>query len=467
MAQSPTAEALLEIPPLLEFIPLVSPQFTSPWHLEEWCKILQRCLVGGVRACCSVPIRHQKTETSIHGIAWLLCKDPTIQVIYMVADERMANDRANRIRLVCEAAAARFGIDIGPERGQNVKTSWKNSRGGGVQVMSAKQSRQGADVDVLLFDDPISELDVFDPAIRERVDMAIAIYTARAGRPSRRGSVAGVMSRWHPDDPIGRRKDRVAEVWEKIERPAIAVNDNGDEIAFAPDVMDLEELHKRRAELREQDPTERMWWANFQNNPLPDTIGLFKSPKRFDVLPVGGFRTVIGLDMAYSSSAHADSFALVVLKIYAETFIENGTQVYGERAYVVNVWRERWDPSVVHQTILMARGMYPGAVMYSYMAGPEVGIAHYLAEKGIPIQVMPARYSKRQRAQAAIDKNNAGRILVPEQAPWVSGFVSRLILFSGLEKAGNDDEVDALVSAVDGGMAVSQSVPRTVGRRRI
>lgn len=467
IVERPEAGAPDTFPRLLEFIPIVSPQFSPPTHLSEWCDIIQRCLAGGVRAICSVPIRHFKTETTIHGIAWLLCMDPTIQIIYMVADERMANDRANRIRLVCEAAAARFGRRIGPEKGQNVKTSWKNEYGGGVQVMSAKQSRQGADLDVLFYDDPIDESDVFLPEIRERVDMAIGIYTARAGRVGRRGSVAGVMSRWHPDDPNGRRLVRVAQQWESVIHSALTVNDNGEDVAFAPDVMSVGELKLRRIELAEIDPTERMWHANFQNDPLPDGLGLFRSPVRYTSLPVGPFKTILGADLSYSPSRRADYFALVAMKVYVEPVIEDGRSMVAQVAYVVNSWRERWDPAQGEQILRMARGMYPGAITYSYMSGPEVGAAHYLAEKGLAIQVMPARYSKRQRAQNTIDRWNAGRIRIPEQAPWASGLVARFILFTGDDRSGNDDEIDALVSGVDGGIGGVQGTPRALGKRRM
>jgi hypothetical protein len=459
------AATATEIPGLLSFIPLVSPEFKSPYHQADWCEQIEGCLTGGVRALNSKPIRHHKTETTIHGIAWLLVKDPTIRILYMVADHEIATDRGKRIRQVCQSTDAALGTNIGPERGQNVIASWRNAEGGGVQVMSAAQSKLGQDVDVLIFDDPMSEEDSRDLAARDAVDRAIIHYTARAGRTGRRGSVLGVMSRWHPDDPVGRRLTRTAVAWDYRHSSAIIVDDDGKERAFAPDVMDLAELNRRRAELKETDVTERLWEAQFQNNPLPDSLGLFKNPRRYTELPAGSFRTVFGLDLAYSATG--DYFALVVLKVFAESWVDNGVMTHGERGYVVAVWRERWDPSVVHDTIRIARGIYPGATMFSYMSGPEIGIAHYLAERGMAINVMPARYSKRQRAQKSIDRCNTGRLLVPESAPWVPGFVARLILFTGEPTAGNDDEPDALVSAVDGGMMGGVSVPRTVGKRRI
>jgi predicted phage terminase large subunit-like protein len=234
----------------------------------------------------------------------------------------------------------------------------------------------------------------------------------------------------------------------------------------------LEELDKRRAELAEADPTERLWYAQFQNDPLPDSLGLFKQPSRYTELPSGPFRTLIGIDMSYSPARRADHFALVVMKVFTQPVSEvaaDGTarMIVAEVAYVVAVWRERWDPAMVDRVTHLARAMFPGGKMYSYMSGPEIGIAHYLAEKGIAVDVIPARYSKRQRAQKSIDKANAARILFPASAPWVEPMIARMILFTGADNAGDDDEVDALVSAVDGGMLQAPSTFKTFGKRRI
>lgn len=446
---------------LVDYIPRLSPERRPPYHLADWCESIEACLHGGVRALCEVPIRHWKSETTYHGIAWILKRDPSHRILVMVADHDIATDRGKRIRQLCEAAG------VGPERGMNVIVSWRNSDGGGVQIMSAAQSKLGQDVDTLIFDDPISETDALDRSVRDAVDVAIAHYTARAGRDGRRGNVLGIMSRWHPDDPIGRRKSRRVE-WRSIHAAAISVDEDGHERAFAPDVMSIEELHMRRSELKEADPTERIWHAQFQNDPQPDVIGLFKNPARYTETPASqGFRVVIGADLAYSSARHADYFALVVLKIWPEMVREGDTMKMREVAYLVDCRRERWDPAQCEAILRQTRAMYPGAQIYSYMSGPETGIARYLEDKAIPIQVLHARYSKRQRAQPAIDLANAGRIRVPESAPWAAGFVSRMILFSGDEKAGDDDEIDALASAVAGGMAGANFRPKALGKRRI
>src|SRR5690348_1351741 len=69
--------------PLGEFIPRVTPRFGTPRHLEPLVNIFERIAAGErVRAVVSTPPRHGKTETIIHGIAWLLLNRPGLQLAY-------------------------------------------------------------------------------------------------------------------------------------------------------------------------------------------------------------------------------------------------------------------------------------------------------------------------------------------------------------------------------------------------
>lgn len=433
--------------PLVEFVPALSPEYHAPYHLADFCHVLERCLTEGVRALCSVPIRHFKTQTMLHGIAWLLLRDPTLRIILFTYDHKRAEWLGKRCRQLCDACG------VGPAHGYDTIVSWQNDRGGGVNVMSAEQSKLGQDVDILLFDDPLNEQQAYKKEVRDAVDAAIAHYTARVGRPGRLGSVVGVASRWHIDDPIGRRLERDAVRWENIHHAAIESDESGNERAFAPNVMDLEDLRRRRAEWREADPSERGWYAQFQNDPKPDALGLFRKPVQGPAPAYG--RYVFGLDLVYSKNKYADYFALVVLKVWQGV------------GYVINVWRERLDFEMAVDRVRFARRMYPGAAMYSYISGPEKAAITYMEDRGLPVEPLLARAPKYIRARKTIDAWNEGRIICPEQAPWLSGFLLRCTLFTGQEDAGDDDEIDALVSACDGGVFGAGAVPRVFGKPRI
>jgi hypothetical protein len=434
---------------LLNFVPELSPEFQSPTHLWDYCAELEECGQGKrVRVICEATVRHFKTETTLHAIARMMCIDPTIRIILFTYDHERAEYLGRRTRQLCEAAGC------GAARGFDKIVVWQNRWNGGVMVMSAKQSKLGQDCDVLLFDDPIDEHDAFDQKVRDSVDVAIAHYTMRCGRPGRPGDVVGIMSRWHPDDPAGRRFSREASFWKKIHHEAIVDEGLPSEHAWAPNVMPLEDIKRRRAEMKEADPGERYWYGQWQNNPLPDALGLFGTPVTYEIAPEFG-RYVFGLDLAYSDIGGADYFALVVIKIWEGI------------ASVVDVMREHRDLYAAAHRIKFAQRMYPSAAIYSYVAGPEKGAVRYLNDRGINVQPMLARYDKQTRARHTIDAWNAGRIRVPTQSSWVGGFVVRAKMFTGHPKAANDDEIDALVSACDGGLFSSVTAPKSFGKPRI
>jgi len=437
--------------PLLEWIePASGGQFRAPYHLKDWCEMIEACEQGGVRAMCSIPIRHFKTTTTMFGIAWLLARRPWLRIIVMCSDHERANDLGKQIRRTCEQLTPEGVTGIGPVRGDNLITSWKNEAGGGVSTMSAAQSRLGRDVDVLIADDPLDEHGAAIAETRDAVDHALSHYAARAIRDGKIGSVLILMSRWSPDDPIGRRLLRKEETWRYVHHAAL--DDDGN--AFAPDIMSADVLNQMRRALAEQDPSERLWFAQLQNDPRVPGLELFGEPALFAELPAFyGFRNGIGIDMSYSAARTADYFAMVV------------GRAYGGALFLRHVVRTRADINAIENELRTALEMYGRCPVYSYTSGPEVGAIHYLASRGIPVQAMPARFSKFVRAQRTRVAWNGGKVLLPVNAPWCDGFKRRVMLFRGAE-SDQDDELDALTSLYDGMIGASIGAPATFGHPR-
>jgi len=436
---------------LLQFIPKLSPEFRAPYHLQRWLDQFAKAAAGEpVRALCALPIRHYKTETTLHGIVWLLTQDPTMRYMFLTHSFDRSRSIGKRVRKLAEAAG------VGPVLGYNTIEHWRNKYDGGMVVMSAEQSRLGEDVHGLFFDDPLDEHASMDQARRDAVDETISHYTARCMRKGKPGPVMGVMSRWHPDDPIGRRLLRVqaALPWEYIHCPAIIDDGLPSERAFAPEVWNLENLKKMRAELQEQDPTERIWWSQLMGDPRPSGFAKFRGdPERWTTLSDWSFRLAYGLDLAYTSGDGADYFALVVLK------------VMGNRAYILDVQRTRLDAPLIESTCRSALNKYGHGPMFSYVSGPEIGMVKLMRERGIPMAPLRARYNKLVRAERTIKRWNDGKIVVPHDAPWLKGFLKRVEMFRGEEKAHDDDEIDAMVSGCDGVLGgVMAGVVKTVGK---
>lgn len=417
--------------------------------MSDWTKLIERSAAEKVRALCSLPIRHYKTETTITGIVWLLLQDPTLRIIYLTHSHEAAQSRGKRIRQQAKAA----GVGA-VEKGWDTIAEWRNTHGGGVVVMSADQSKLGYDCHVLIFDDPIDERGAEDPKKREEVDATIAHYTARCMRRGKPGPVLGVASRWHPDDPIGRRLQRTAVSWEYVHHPAILDEGLDSERAFAPEVWPLDALKQMRAEWAEKDPTERGWHAQLMGNPKPMGSDLFGPATYFTELPSWGYRKAMGADFAYTSTDGADWFARCV------------GRMYGPKMYLLDVTRHKIDAHLIQSTLQADINKHGRTQIFSYMSGPEVGFARVLQERGIPIAHIPARYNKLVRAQRTIKRWNDGGILVPSTGLWVPGFLHRLSCFRGHEHDTDDDEIDALVSMCDGmmGAGVAGMTTKTVGK---
>ena len=432
--------------PLLELIPALTPQHRAPYHLRDWTELIEAASENSVRAMCSVPIRHFKTETTVHGIIYLLLRHPTWRVIFLTHSAEAANKWGKRIRQLAQAT------EVGPTRGQDTISDWRNDQGGGVVVMSADQSRIGYDCNVLIVDDPLDELHCHDPMVRDAVDAAISMYTARCMKDGRPGPVLIVASRFDPDDPIGRRLERTAVTWSYVHNSAILDDGLPTERAFAPDVWPLEELRKVRAEFAEYDPYERVWWAQFMNDPKPVGSDLFGVPTLYSKLPDYSFRLGYGADMAFTSGMSSDFFAICAGK------------VFDKQLYVLDFQRVKLDATQIEATSRQFLNMYGTAPIYSYVSGPEMGTLKLMRERGIPMVPMRARYNKMVRAQRTIRRHNDGLIQWPDGAAWRKSVLARISRFRGADKD-QDDEVDALVSLSDGalGGAVAGTV-KTLGK---
>lgn len=450
-----------DVAPLLAWIPSISPELAADTsHLaavedafSEALGQLQGHQIDPLRLICTIPIRHFKTETFLHGVVWLLEHIPTLRIVFMTHSHERAKHVGKRLREIAERST------VGPTRGWNEIHNWQNAQGGGVIVMSAEQSKEGHDCHVLLVDDPVDEHGAKDSQTREVVDRAINYYTARCMRQGRPGPVMLVMSRQHPDDPAGRRIARTAVKWRHLHAEAIVDLGLPTERAFAPHVWPLEQLKLIRAELKESDPYETVFWSRYQGRPIAEGASFYKEPARYVDLPTWpGFRDAIGIDMSYSSARSADWFAGVLVRFW------------GARAFVVHALRVRPDPRDVPGLVRELRSMAAGgtAPVFSYISGPEVGVVGRLnTDHGLNIQGIPARVNKLWRTQRTIGKWNGGDVLVPANAPWAGQFIKRVQAFSGLD-GDEDDESDALVSVCDAMLGlVGQAGPGTVGPRRI
>ena len=185
----------------------------------------------------------------------------------------------------------------------------------------------------------------------------------------------------------------------------------------------------------------RVFAQMFQCEFLTRGGAIFSGVTYSDSLPTR-YRVAIGVDFAYSTKTSADYSVAVVLA------------TDGTKMYVLDVRRAQVAAPVFGATLADLAREYPGAPMFSYIGGTEIGIVDFMRSKGIPITSEHARQDKYTRAQAVASHWNAGRVLVPRKATWLTPFVNEVLSFNGVDDP-HDDQIDSLVSAYS---ALSRSV---------
>ena len=413
---------------LLDLIPAIRPGWKSPYHLREWCSEIEASLAGGARSMCSVPFQHYKSTTTLVGVVWLLLRRPTLSIIVMTHSHEKAIAMGKDLRELFDLAG------IAMKKGFNTIHDYQTEQGGRVVVMSVEQSKLGYAHDVLLVDDPLDEKEYMLRDMRDRADSTIGLYTARGA--THLDSVLIVASRWDLDDPIGRRLKRSG--WRYFCHPGIIGLGTPDEQAFAPEVLDLRGHRKMRAEWAEIDPSERKWHAQVQNDPLPAELGFFSGdPPDFTAPVANDAHVIFGVDAAFTSSKKSDFFAVV------------GGYLLGDVAAVFEATRHQRGLVAGLRTLEQLRKRYTNARFVSYVSGAEKGIYDaYYQQGGIPVEQMPARWSKGYRAQGAAKAWRENRILVRRGQPWTGPLIAECHAFDGRDDD-IDDQVDGLVAMHD------------------
>jgi hypothetical protein len=249
--QARRTKATVRSLPLRDFVPRITPAFTAPDHLGPLLSAFDRVERSAVRACVSVPPRHSKTETVLHGIARLLARHPEWTIAYVSYAADIARSKSKQIR--------DYALSAGVELRQDSKASheWRTPQGGGVLATGVGGPLTGHGVRLLVVDDPFKNRQDADSAlIRERTFQWFTSTAMTRVEPG--GSALIVHTRWHRDDLIGRLSRDEETEWEIVSLPAIDAEGR----ALWPERWPISELERKRAEVGEYD-----WDSLFQQSP--------------------------------------------------------------------------------------------------------------------------------------------------------------------------------------------------------
>lgn len=383
----------------------------------------------------AAPPQHGKTEALKHAIVFWMARNPGRRFAYATYSQ----DQAEYVSLKVQQLAADAGLD--PQG--NLQT-WRARNGAEVLFTSPNGPFAGRGVDgVLAVDDPYKDRrQAESPRTRK---LTLEWFDDVARKRAHPGCSIAVMStRWHVEDLSG---TLVKRGWNYLNLKALAEGEADSKGLIIGDPLGRREGEpiwpdKRPLSFYDEHRTDKYsWYSLYQGEPRPRGGAVFAEPARYSELPKVGYRVAYGVDLAYSAKTHADFSVLL------ELWREETNDPKRPRFYVVAVDRKQVDAPSFTLT-LKARHSERKAPLRWYASSTEKGAADFIKRQGIPIEVLPPKGDKFIRAQGVAAAWNDGRVLVPEDAPWLASFLDEVQNFTGVSDV-HDDQVDALAPAFD------------------
>lgn len=407
---------------LVDWVPWLTPRYLPPEHLRPFLELVERAVAGEeIRAVIHAPPRHSKTESILHAIPWGLKHRPDWTFGYTSYNAAITRSKS------------RIALDLARQCGIYLETDnlteWRTPQRGGCLARGIGEGLGGYGLNVAFVDDAVKDrLEAESAHKREtKWDWFQNVLMTRI-EPG--GSVFVCMTRWHPDDLSGRL---LKMGWPYICLPAISVDEAGEEHALWDTRWPLKALRQRRIDVGEY-----VWASLFQGQPRPRGGAVFGDPWGYSALPDGTLprRHGIGIDLAFTKKTASDYSALVVI-MFCEGYF-----------YVLDVVRTQMRAPEFKEVIRAYRARFPTARIRWIASGTEIGVADFIREAKLPIEVVTAREDKFQRALGYAAAWNAGKVLVPEDSTthrWVDDFLVEHAEFTGVNDP-KDDQVDAAVA---------------------
>ncbi len=439
---------------LAEFIRLafrtLNPEtpFLPNWHIDLIASELEAVLRGETtRLIINIPPRNLKSiSASVALPAFALGRNPSLEILCVSYGQELANKHALDTRRVMESEAYRAlfpGTRIASDR--SAVNDFNTTRGGGRMATSVGGVLTGRGADLIIIDDPIKPDEALSETQREAVKVWYSNTLLSRLNQKETGRIVVIMQRVHEDDlagflaSTGKWKvfslaavavEREEHVIRNIWGTTVHVREAGE--ALHPERESLKVLQEYRVALGEF-----TYSAQFQQAPVPLGGGMIKEAwwGTYQDRP-GSFEQVIqSWDTANKSTELAD---YSVCTTWGQK---------GGKFYLLDVFRKKLDYPDLKRAVLDLRDRFhPHRILIE----DQVSGTHLIQDlkrEGV-FQVTGVRPHgdkvMRMHAQSAVIE--AGRVLLPSQAPWKADYLSEL---SAFPKGRHDDQVDSTSQALE------------------
>lgn len=428
---------------LIPFCQYTFPGYMAPPHLIELAGALEAIERGELKRLMVIaPPRHGKSEmVSLRFPCWYMGKHPSDYMVQAGYAESIAlthSRQARDIFISPEMTALFPDVRHRPERaGQETVVperqaahEWGTTLKGSYYAVGIGGGLTGRGYDVGIIDDPVKDDEEAESkTVRDKVwEWYRKVFRTRAEPEA---AIIIVMTRWHADDLVGHllkqaEEDPEADQWVVLHLPAI--QDGGG--ALWPERYPIEALRKIRADMGS-----RSFEALYQGNPTVAKGQIFKRAwwRTYRERPV--FERVIqSWDTAFKDKVKND---YSVCTVWGEA--QNGY-------YLLDVWRQKVEfPELERAAVALCARDLPGVVIVEDKASGQSLVQALQRNTRMPILPVKVDSNKVARANAVTPLMEAGRVFIPESAPWVNDYIEEL---SAFPNAPHDDQVDSTTQAL-------------------
>jgi predicted phage terminase large subunit-like protein len=260
------------------------------------------------------------------------------------------------------------------------------------------------------------------------------------------GSILILTTRWNENDLVGKLLREEGDEWVVLSFPLIKdtpLNHNDYDFREEGEVL-WENKYNLEFALKIRENTSRYWWASlWQGKPVPEGGSVIKEDwfGRYDRLPdkKEWIRVVQSWDTAFEVGEENDYSV-------CSTWLETKT-----RYYLLHVWRKRVTfPELKKQVPILYEKFKPPGEIGMEVIIEQKSSGHSLIQEmrttHIPVKAIKVDRSKKIRLEAASPTIEAGKVLLPYDAPWLADFEEEIV--QGLHGV-HDDQIDTMTQAIN------------------
>lgn len=441
---------------LLDFILYIDPEYIVSEFAQELCAALEQFLDdqrSGKRPVLVVqaPPQHGKSQiVSRYLPAWLFGQNPDLSIGGLSYAKDLASDMNRDVqRIMFTPEYARLFPDAALNVKRVVTVEVEAKRNSDVfEIVGRKGRYVGAGVggpltgkrlDIGIIDDPIKNAqEALSQTIKDGVwNWYITTFTTRLSKNS--GQIIMATS-WATDDLSGRAIQATPRAkvlkFSAVNLPSEkGYNPARRDGALVPELHPLDKLLETKALM-----SDYFWSAMYQQSPIALGGNMFKTDgfKTWKGIPPKLKWRAVYADTAQKTKEHND---YSVFQCWGESL--------DGQAVMLDQIRGKWEaPELLTQAkAFWAKHKAEGnGTLRSFNVEDKAsGTGLIQSMVGIPVIGIPRSVDKITRAMDAIPLIQSGNVLLPEDAPWLSDYLSE---FAAFPKGAHDDQIDPTMDAI-------------------